>query len=132
MTQLPLQESNQPVEASMDSIMTENERRIALAKVGLSLPSLLPAGPHGAVRAQLMWANKLLAYDQSGSISRISVLELKAALLAFLRDLRVGARGGTLGAAGSSGDVTPPRSPGYRRSARGSQSVRTKTRNFKN
>ncbi len=52
-----------------------------------------PSGPHSALRGELMWVQKLLAFDQNGSVSVISLRGLSAALSAFQKDLRVQVRG---------------------------------------
>ncbi len=93
----------------------------------------LPEGPHGPVRAALSWANRLLASDENGYVSVISVRDLRRALLTFQREVRAQAledpalRDFSAGDTRSRSGAPPPRIPGTNRK-RGN---RSKYRNFK-
>ncbi len=127
MAQQPLEESR-----SLVDIMRARDSEIA-SKIppGVSSPSrpYSVEGPHGQVRTMLMWVNKLLAYDVNGSVSAISVRELRLALIAFQKDVR--AQGMALGVVNATATEGSSRSrsstPTNRRS-----SIKEKTRNFKN
>ncbi len=84
----------------------------------VSPPSYSVVGPHARVRTMLMWVNKLLAYDKNEYVSAISVRELREALLAFQKDVRVmGLRPEEVTAVNSrfpSSTRTSPRSQGRR------------------
>ncbi len=82
------------------------------------------AGPHGQLRTQLAWVSRLLASDENGSVSAISLRELKEALLVFQREVRLLARGLA---------VEPEVSSRSRSSTRTNpRSAKARTRNFKN
>ncbi len=111
--------------------VNESEIKKALEGVSSSRPYSV-GGPHGRVRQLLAWVNKLLAYDLNESASAISVRELREALLAFQKDVRVQALGPILTQADSTGGGTPSQSGASRRATARGNTVRAKTRNFKN
>ncbi len=111
--------------------VNESEIKKALEGASSSRPYSV-GGPHGRVRQLLAWVNRLLAYDESESVSGISVRELREALLAFQKDVRVQGLGGTLTLADSTAGGTPSRSGASARATARGETVRAKTRNFKN
>ncbi len=124
MTQLPL--PGYKAGAGISPQSGSEKRNESLLGASSSHPSYLVAGPHSQVRTQLMWVNRLLAYDVNSSVSVISVRELREALSRFQKEVRALALGLELGADGSrsrSQTRTGPRS--------GSRTVKTRTRNFK-
>ncbi len=92
MTQEPPQDSKLDADISPAN-EKEKESLVESSGDGIYPRYFLPTGPHQRVRAELMWVNKLLAYDQNDSVSGISVRELREALLRFQKDLRVQVRG---------------------------------------
>ncbi len=84
-------------------------------------------GPHSKLRTQLLWVNRLLASDETNSVSAISVRELARALSAFQKDLRVQVLGvGGLEASSRSPSRTPTG-----QGSQGSRTIKARTRNFK-
>ncbi len=93
MTQLPLPESR-PAAAThpLSGSVSESESG-NLQGADFSPLLFSPSGPHGRIRAELMWVNKLLASDPRGSVSAISLRDLKRALSSFAAEVRVQALG---------------------------------------
>ncbi len=85
------------------------------------------SGPHSRVRTRLLWVNKLLAYDESNSVSVISVKDLEAALSRFQQEVRLLPL-----ASGEGPEASSPSRSSIRTGPRSvSRSVKNRTRNFK-
>ncbi len=122
MTQLPLPESSIPVDISSSRRNNASQRAPASP---YSSPYQV-AGPHSKLRTQLLWVNRLLASDETSSVSGISVRELGEALSRFQKELRVQ----VLPSEAMVGGSASPSSTRIDRRSR--TSLRAKTRNFKN
>ncbi len=122
MTQPLLPESSSPADtAELNSGESETKKPNPVESFH---QSYLVGGPHGRLRTQLLWVNRLLAYDEKSSVSVISLRDLGRALSAFQQEVRVQRVPPEPGAGASpsrSRIQTGPRS-----------SVRRRTRNFKN
>ncbi len=129
MTQLPFPETIPADTSSSSPTESETEKMLPTEKEAYSPLSYLPSGPHGRMRAELAWVNKLLAYDQNNSVSAISLRELRRALSAFQAEVRVSALGQGV-PAGYLAGAMPSRSS-TRTNRRSTISVKNRTRNFK-
>ncbi len=88
-------------------------------------PRSLP-GPNGVLRGKLLRANhEILLREETGQLSQVSLEGLAIAVNGFLRDL------GVLGSAFRPGQPHSTSGAGSPRSGKKSQSVKTRTRNFK-
>ncbi len=124
MTQLPLPSSSSRADTPPLSGNVSESEKGSLQDADLSPLLYSPAGPHGRLRAELMWVNKLLASDLKGSVSVISLRELKRALSAFAAEVRIQALGDGVPLV-SLGAVMPSRSGGSTRATPGTRFQRT-------
>ncbi len=86
MTQLPQEPSSNPVDTDL---RRENVASANPNPVENSYSAYLVSGPHGSLRTQLLWVNRLLAYDESLSVSAISLRQLRGALSIFQSEVRL-------------------------------------------
>ncbi len=128
MTQIPFPELSSPVDASMTAEKKIGSPSPQGSSSSSPLQSYSVGGPHGPLRAQLLWVNRLLAYDENLSVSVISLRELRRALLAFQAEVRL-IPPGQLGQAPA---VAVSRSPsGIRQDYRYGRNIKRRTRNYK-
>ncbi len=125
MSQQQLPESRSDADISPES-QNDGGESPSRPEIPPSSQLYLVAGPHSQLRTRLAWVNRLLAYDETLSVSVISLRDLNRALSAFQLEVRVQALGqGPDTAASSPSRSSTPTAP------RSRNSIRSRTRNFK-
>ncbi len=124
--------TQQPLETSSNPVDTDLRRENVVASANLtplkdSYSGYQLSGPHAALRTQLLWVNRLLGYDETLSVSKISLRDLREALSTFQKEVRL------LLAEVPVPDVGVTRSRSMIQTGRPSsgRSVRTRTRAYK-